>query len=531
MKLDRARAAAGDVADQAAREIARTAPATRRADVAVHGASARQANLADATTRCREVADLLGLDAAGVAVQREDGRRLAWWNASTSPPLPLHVDDVLEGRVDGWIVSPLTGGTVFGRLTPGSDVRSAEKLQDLGASLVSAFDGATLDPIDDDGLERLLRQPYGEEASSRSDAPDDVGAIEQIARAASGALGRPGATIGAILGAVRGAIEADEIFFLSERGTGFDVATTSSARAGRVPPEVASTLLTGGEKRADEATLRRLGVVLGASSPTLTGAFWSQGGGRHALIVGCDENSRRDEGTVRAAGRVIGLAEQAILRDETEIEHRVQQERTRIAYEIHDGLTQVVTTAVLELGDLGQRIERDPQAAIDAVSNVRMEIRRSLAELRGVLFDLQRDEASGSRTAEPLSSYVRELADRWGLASTVIVDGDLDAVPRKLLATAYVVVRESVTNTAKHAGADRVDIRLHARPSELAIEIEDQGKGFALPADPEADGHFGLGMLRKRVTEADGTIEIVSSPGKGTRVAARLPVRQEGVVL
>src|SRR5205814_10367398 len=80
------------------------------------------------------------------------------------------------------------------------------------------------------------------------------------------------------------------------------------------------------------------------------------------------------------------------------------------------------------------------------------EIRTSLSELRGILFDLAREGgSSGSSSLEPLANYVDDVVQRWRLPARVSVEGDLPEVPRPVLAAAYVVIRESLANAAKHA--------------------------------------------------------------------------------
>ena len=99
-------------------------------------------------------------------------------------------------------------------------------------------------------------------------------------------------------------------------------------------------------------------------------------------------------------------------------------------------------------------------------------------------------------------------------------------MPKQLLGAAYVVIREALANAAKHAGARRVTVSINATNDELTVEVGDTGKGFRTDG-PASDGggrHFGLDMIRKRVAEVGGTLDVSSSPGKGTHVVARLPV-------
>jgi signal transduction histidine kinase len=90
------------------------------------------------------------------------------------------------------------------------------------------------------------------------------------------------------------------------------------------------------------------------------------------------------------------------------------------------------------------------------------------------------------------------------------------------------VIRESVANAAKHAGSNEVVVTVRAARDHVEVAVEDRGRGFTL-AEPESRAnHLGLEMLHRRVAELEGTLDIESSPGMGTRVVARLPVGSKG---
>lgn len=206
------------------------------------------------------------------------------------------------------------------------------------------------------------------------------------------------------------------------------------------------------------------------------------------------------------------------------------EERTRWAYQIHDGLTQVVTAAIFELEWLAGLIQEDPGAAVDALGTTRAELRKALDELRLVIFDLSNGSAPPDPD-DPLGSYAREVAGRWHLAANISVAGETRSVPERSMDAAFAIIGESVANAAKHAGAGDVTIRIRVGAGDLAIEVEDAGRGFVRSDADAMTRHFGLPMMRKRVEEAGGAIDIESSPGLGTRVVARLPVGSQGEAL
>jgi signal transduction histidine kinase len=205
------------------------------------------------------------------------------------------------------------------------------------------------------------------------------------------------------------------------------------------------------------------------------------------------------------------------------VESLMLEERTRWAMTIHDGLTQSVTSAILELQVLRHRIETDPAAAVDSLSTVEEAIRHDLSEIREVLFQL--DE--GLLREDPsFATFVNELVNRWKLPARVTIEGDVEAVPAAILETAHSVVGEALANAAKHSGSKDVTVKVAAEANALRIEVTDRGQGIAAMTDD--DPHFGLRLLRTRVHEIDGSIEIESTPGRGVRVIAVLPVGGQG---
>jgi signal transduction histidine kinase len=207
-------------------------------------------------------------------------------------------------------------------------------------------------------------------------------------------------------------------------------------------------------------------------------------------------------------------------------EDPIERERTRLAYAIHDGLTQVVTASVLELEWHARRAELAPGEAVDALTAAAAELRKALDEIRELLASLS---SVGGPAAQPIEDLIRGVLERWQLPATWSIEGDVHAVPRSVADVASSVIRESVANAAKHATSAEVRVLVHARAGEIEVVVEDTGRGFVPEGTGLHEGHLGLEMMRRRVAEADGTLDIQSLPGKGTRVVARLPVPDQGV--
>ncbi|HET6792235.1 MAG TPA: ATP-binding protein [Actinomycetota bacterium] len=199
------------------------------------------------------------------------------------------------------------------------------------------------------------------------------------------------------------------------------------------------------------------------------------------------------------------------------------QERTDWAIHIHDGLTQSVTSAILELQGLQHRIRTEPELVCATLKEIEDAIRNDLNQIRQILFEL---EGGTPHREPPLATFVSDLVERWHLSARVSIEGEVERIPDVTLETANAIVAEALANAAKHSGAPEVSVRIIAGPEELRIEVEDRGSGVVPPTDDEM--HFGLRLLRGRAERIGGTIEIDSKPGSGTRVVAVLPVGRRG---
>jgi signal transduction histidine kinase len=205
------------------------------------------------------------------------------------------------------------------------------------------------------------------------------------------------------------------------------------------------------------------------------------------------------------------------------VQTAVDPDRAMLAYAVHDGLTQVVTASVLELESLARRVDVAPSEVTRALREAVDELRRALDEIRDMLTTLTPAEPI---TVESLERALGRALERWRLPATWSVEGDLTSVPQDVLEVVSSVIGEAVANAAKHARTDRVSVRVRATDGSIEVGVEDHGTGFTV--GPTAAGHLGLQMMRRRVAEADGTLDIGPAPGGGTLVVAHLPIHDPG---
>jgi signal transduction histidine kinase len=365
---------------------------------------------------------------------------------------------------------------------------------------------------------------------------DELATMQRVFSACQHTLRLPGATVDHLLGQVREALHADELFLLIDLGADLGVVSSDAEPSAlheawphRLPRRAVLESPPDVDGRLDHAAMQRLALELSLSSRALAGAFGRQDGDVEILVAGWADGPALSPVSMTVVARAVSTAKAALQARAQAITTLVDRERTRIAFALHDGLTQTVAGAVLQLEALHKVIERDPEEALQALDNSKREIRRSLAELRGILFDLSQTEEDGSKSPEPLTRYVEDVVRRWRLPARVAVEGDLSDVPSRTLSVAYVVIREALANAAKHAAARNVTVRLSAGEHDLVVTVGDSGPGFTHRQEEAAREahHVGLDLLRRRVREVGGRLRVESQPGKGTRIIARLPIRGE----
>jgi signal transduction histidine kinase len=356
----------------------------------------------------------------------------------------------------------------------------------------------------------------------------EVDVLDRLFAACQEVLGRNGSTIEELLGAAREALHADELFLISDRGTDLEVLTPNAGPYPRRLPKDLDLSLPASEDRVGEGVLGRLALGLGISSRALAGAFGRQNGDSEILLAGWAEGPALSPITMAVAAKTVSTARTAVQGRRHAVTSLLDRERTRMAYALHDGLTQTVAGAILELEALATRIERDPAEALEVLEVSKKEIRKALGELRGMLFDLSSSEDEQQPPSEPLTRYVDDVVKRWRLPARVAVEGDLSSVPAPVLSVAYVVIREALANAAKHAAGRNVTVKLSAGHDDLTVIVGDGGGGFTHQDELAAREahHIGLDMLRRRVGEVGGKLRVESRPGKGTRVIAQLPIHE-----
>jgi len=356
---------------------------------------------------------------------------------------------------------------------------------------------------------------------------EEVATLQRVFTTCQDVLGRNGATVEGLLGAVREALSARELFLIVERAADMEVfSSPEESWPRRLPRDVQEEIGAASEGEIDGELLQRVAVSLGVSSRALAGSFGRDHLDLELVVAGWSEGPALSSVSMGVVARAVSTARAGLQIRRRAIDTQLDRERTRMAYALHDGLTQSVAGAVLELEALHRRVERDPAEALRSLERSKTEIRKSLAELRSMLFDLSQS-AEERKPAEPLTRYIEDVVKRWRLPARVAVEGDLTDVPARVLSVAYVVIREALANAAKHSAGSNVTVSIATNEQDLMVIVGDGGQGFTRHDEEaaRAANHIGLDMLRRRVVEVGGKLQVESRPGAGTRVVAQLPLR------
>ena len=159
------------------------------------------------------------------------------------------------------------------------------------------------------------------------------------------------------------------------------------------------------------------------------------------------------------------------------VESILLEERTRWAMQIHDGLTQSVTSAVLEVQTLRHLIETDPDAAIRILHEVETEIRADLRHIRELLFEMTEEEDISSDAT--LAALIKDFAARWRMPVTVRVEGDIEALNDATVEAAYAIASEALANAAKHSGAPGAIVALAIAADTLHMRCRTEGAAWS----------------------------------------------------
>jgi signal transduction histidine kinase/ligand-binding sensor domain-containing protein len=200
-----------------------------------------------------------------------------------------------------------------------------------------------------------------------------------------------------------------------------------------------------------------------------------------------------------------------------------EEERIRIAGELHDGVLQKLTSLALQLGTATLALPTDSEPKAE-VSEVEKKLIQVGAEIRQLSHELHPAVLQETGLPAALSSYCEEFSNTRGIPVSYHGDESVEDLSPGAALCIYRIAQEALGNVAKHAQANQIEVRLTRSDNRVCLVVSDDGVGFN-PDGSGKSGGLGLINMRERVRQLDGTFEFHSEPGRGTAVKAQVPFR------
>lgn len=210
-----------------------------------------------------------------------------------------------------------------------------------------------------------------------------------------------------------------------------------------------------------------------------------------------------------------------------------EDERRRVARELHDGVAQEMAAMLVALEGLESacRTYNCPIGAKGTalIGRLHAEARETLSELRRLLLDLRPSALDDLGLVAAVRWYVEHRLMPLGIRHSVLVQGDARRLPPAVETALFRIVQEAVHNAARHGAPSAVEVELQFAPANVAVRVSDDGVGFTLPPNqPAGEGEgFGLAGMRERAALLGGRLDVQSRPGQGTRIVATIPLTVE----
>jgi signal transduction histidine kinase len=225
-------------------------------------------------------------------------------------------------------------------------------------------------------------------------------------------------------------------------------------------------------------------------------------------------SQEQHERTERAEGEMRSLSQRLVVAQE--------EERRRLARELHDEVGQMLTALRMELGKAERTRPSNGVGFAAGIAECKRIIDTVMESVRALSMGLRPAMLDDFGLGTALDWHGRDFSRRYGVPVFLAVEGDVDGLPEPHRTCVYRVVQEALTNCAKHARAKRVDVRVHGTRDRLHLSIRDDGVGLKTAEDRRV----GMGLLgiEERVREIQGVVSIHSGAGAGTTLEIDIPI-------
>jgi len=208
-----------------------------------------------------------------------------------------------------------------------------------------------------------------------------------------------------------------------------------------------------------------------------------------------------------------------------------EDERKRVARELHDEFAQTLTALAMELEAAAHRIPPELGAAKEAVHRTHQRAMQAVEEVRRLILDLRPVVLDDHGLVSAVRWYAERSLEPLGIATTVRTSGLKRRLGVRTEAAVFRIVQEALNNIARHSGGTVAEVRLDRHNGWLEVAVEDNGRGFAPDAVMTSPaGADGLGLLgmRERAALLGGEFSLRAALGRGTKIRLRIPLDGSG---
>ncbi|OEF99758.1 histidine kinase [Vulcanibacillus modesticaldus] len=206
-----------------------------------------------------------------------------------------------------------------------------------------------------------------------------------------------------------------------------------------------------------------------------------------------------------------------------------EEERKRVARDIHDGPAQSMANVVLRT-EIAERLmnNNEIELARRELKDLKLMIRQSLADVRQIIFDLRPMVLDDLGLIPTLRKFIPEVSKRERLPIELVITGRERRFPSGLEVAIFRLIQELINNVIKHANASQVLVNVECAESFVQVMIRDNGVGFIEDEVMRDKNHFGLIGIRERIQLLEGELDIKSILNQGTTVIFKIPVKESG---
>jgi two-component system sensor histidine kinase DegS len=202
------------------------------------------------------------------------------------------------------------------------------------------------------------------------------------------------------------------------------------------------------------------------------------------------------------------------------VELAAQEERGRIAREIHDGIAQSIYALSLSLETCADLAEREKGPLREQLAKLVPLAKSTLLETRHYIYDLKPLLSGEGSLVTMAENQVKEFQMVTGLPVELNVTGEPQRVSVAVATGCYRIMQEALANILKHARASRIQVELAFRDGQVCLSVQDDGVGFDMR---NVRPGYGLENIEQRARELGGSVELSSAVGQGTRISVTLP--------